>query len=143
MATLALLLASIGACVALLIGILVFSEISEAIDCEAVLDNGFSNQRMADQCNSAKDTAFLVIAILPIALFFAMFSIFGGLSGGTEDDDEPTNRKHDYLYGSAKTETKKERQKRKQAEVDRQLEQYDDKVVHSFLTNWFRGKKEQ
>ena len=57
--------------------------------------------------------------------------------------DLRSNEVYDYLYGSAKTETKKERQKRKQAEVDRQLEQYDDKVVHSFLTNWFRGKKEQ
>lgn len=132
MVTLGLIMGMIGAMVALLIGILIFSEVESAIDCESV----FSEQAKLS-CNSAKETAWVVIGILPIALFFALFSIFGGIGGGRlEDDDVPTQRTYE------KSETKKERQKRKQAEVDRQLEQYDDKVVHSFLTNWFRKKKE-
>jgi hypothetical protein len=41
---------------------------------------GGSGQGNAE-CESAKDTAWTVIGILPVALFFALFAIFGALGG--------------------------------------------------------------
>jgi len=64
----------IGAAVALLIGILIFSEVSEAITCPTGNGNA--------ECENAKNIAFTVIGILPVALFFALFAIFGSLGGG-------------------------------------------------------------
>ena len=76
------ILAFIGAAVALLIGILIFSSVSEAIKCPV---NTWGND--ADfgttECETAKDTAWTVIGILPVALFFALFAIFGALGGRT------------------------------------------------------------
>jgi CDP-diglyceride synthetase len=73
--SLGFILAFIGAAVALLIGILIFSEVSEAIICPDVTQLG------STECENAKDTAWTVIGILPVALFFALFAIFGALGG--------------------------------------------------------------
>lgn len=73
--SLGFILAFIGAAVALLIGILIFSEVSSAIDCP------LSSERGQTECQNAKDTAWTVIGILPVALFFALFAIFGALGG--------------------------------------------------------------
>ncbi len=75
--SLGFILSFIGAAVALLIGILIFSEVSEAIACPAVNTSGNT------ECENAKNIAFTVIGILPVALFFALFAIFGSLGGGT------------------------------------------------------------
>jgi len=72
------ILAFIGAAVALLIGILIFSSVSDAIACPAV-----GSSHGTTECNTAKDTAWTVIGILPVALFFALFAIFGALGGRT------------------------------------------------------------
>jgi len=72
--SLGFILSFIGAAVALLIGILIFSEVSEAITCP--VGNGNA------ECENAKNIAFTVIGILPVALFFALFAIFGSLGGG-------------------------------------------------------------
>ncbi|NIS95193.1 MAG: hypothetical protein GTN97_04655 [Nitrosopumilaceae archaeon] len=72
--SLGFILSFIGAAVALLIGILIFSEVSEAITCPAGNGNA--------ECENAKNIAFTVIGILPVALFFALFAIFGSLGGG-------------------------------------------------------------
>ena len=85
MLSLGFILAFIGAAVGLLIGILIFSEVSEAIDCPdvensagvAIGDANFGTT----ECEDAKDTAWTVIGILPVALFFALFAIFGALGG--------------------------------------------------------------
>jgi len=79
MLSLGFILAFIGAAVALLIGILIFSEVSAAIDCPTN-PNGSQAQGYTE-CNNAKDTAWTVIGILPVALFFALFAIFGSLGG--------------------------------------------------------------
>jgi len=71
--SLGFILAFIGAAVALLIGILIFSEVSDAIVCPTGQGN--------TECENAKDTAWTVIGILPVALFFALFAIFGALGG--------------------------------------------------------------
>ncbi len=73
--SLGFILAFIGAAVALLIGILIFSEVSEAIICPPITQLG------STECENAKDTAWTVIGILPVALFFALFAIFGALGG--------------------------------------------------------------
>ena len=73
--SLGFILSFIAAAVALLIGILIFSEVSEAIACPAVGESGNL------ECENAKSIAFTVIGILPVALFFALFSIFGSLGG--------------------------------------------------------------
>jgi len=41
--------------------------------------SGGSSGQGSEQCESAKDTAWTVIGILPVALFFALFAIFGAL----------------------------------------------------------------
>ena len=81
-------MAFIGAAVGLMIGILIFSEVSEAIDCPDVessagLSIGDANFGTTE-CEDAKDTAWTVIGILPVALFFALFAIFGAISGGRQ-----------------------------------------------------------
>jgi len=80
------ILAFIGAAVALLIGILIFSSVSDAIDCPSIITNGTiitDADFGTTECETAKDTAWTVIGILPVALFFALFAIFGALGGRT------------------------------------------------------------
>ena len=74
------ILAFVGAAVALLIGILIFSEISTAIDCPVTSVQNPTGTGTTE-CEDAKDTAWTVIGILPVALFFALFAIFGALGG--------------------------------------------------------------
>lgn len=74
-------MAFIGFAVAMLIGIMIFSSVDEAIDCESL-----QSQEFQEQCSSTKSTAWVVIGILPIALFFVMFQIFGGIGGFGRDD---------------------------------------------------------
>jgi CDP-diglyceride synthetase len=80
MLSIGFILAFIGAAVALLIGILIFSEVSTAIDCPTTTAANPTG-RGATECNDAKDTAWTVIGILPVALFFALFAIFGAIGG--------------------------------------------------------------
>ena len=86
MLSIGFILAFVGAAVALLIGILVFSQVGGAIDCP--VGHPYGNGTISDaahgttECEDAKDTAWTVIGILPVALFFALFSIFGAISGG-------------------------------------------------------------
>jgi len=69
------LMGIIGASIAMIIGVLIFSAVEESIDCEIM------NEEIAQDCKDAKNTAWLVISILPITLFFVLFQIFGGLGG--------------------------------------------------------------
>lgn len=73
--SLSLIMAFVGAGVALLIGTMIFGQISEAIQCPT------GEGDIVKACENAKSTGWTVIAILPIALFFVIFSIFGGLGG--------------------------------------------------------------
>jgi ABC-type lipoprotein release transport system permease subunit len=66
----------IGVAVGLIIGILIYSEVEQAIDCP----NAILNQDGNDACTRAKSIAWTVISILPISMFFALFAIFGGFS---------------------------------------------------------------
>ena len=72
MPSLGFIMAIIGASVGMLIGVLLFSEVSTLLDCTTV------HESFKQECENAKSTAWTVVAILPIALFFAIFAIFGG-----------------------------------------------------------------
>ncbi len=84
---LGLVMGFIGCTIALLIGITIFSNISDTINCQTIL-----NTSIQAKCQEAKDIGWTVIAILPIALFFTLFTIFGGLgrdeSSLTEEEEE-------------------------------------------------------
>lgn len=142
MITLSFIMGIIGASIALIIGILIFSEVSNVIDCEEVL-----NETAQLQCEKAKDTAWIVIGILPIALFFVLFQIFGGLGDGGLEESTPRKRNlmEDLLRGKKKGLSLKDRRKRskeKQRLADEKMvREGSDLVQHSFLTNWFRGNK--
>ena len=69
------IMAFVGASVVLLIGMLIFGQVSDTISCD------LHDERLVQQCENAKDTAWTVVGILPIALFFALFAIFGGMDG--------------------------------------------------------------
>ena len=66
----------IGVAVGLIIGILIYSEVEQAIDCPNAATNADGNT----SCTRAKSIAWTVISILPISMFFALFAIFGGFS---------------------------------------------------------------
>jgi ABC-type lipoprotein release transport system permease subunit len=66
----------IGVAVGLIIGILIYSEVEQAIDCPNATTNADGNTA----CTRAKSIAWTVISILPISMFFALFAIFGGFS---------------------------------------------------------------
>jgi len=86
MTSIALVMGLVGTGVALMIGILIFSSVENSIDCPIEGQDGF------EECNKAKSIAWVVISVLPIAMFFALFAIFGGISGG--DYDTPRNIVH-------------------------------------------------
>jgi len=66
----------IGVAVGMIIGILIYSEVSQSIECP----NAITNEDGNDACERAKSIAWTVISILPISMFFALFAIFGGFS---------------------------------------------------------------
>ena len=83
----------IGAAIGIIIGILVFGQIVAAVACpgevggigkdgktitsETVTAQGGAQVEGNKECISAKNTAWTVLGILPITLFFVLFSIFG------------------------------------------------------------------
>lgn len=76
------LMGIIGSAIALIIGILIFSEVENAVTCpEPMIDeNGVEHITSGqERCEGAKKIAWTVIGILPIAMFFVLFQIFGGM----------------------------------------------------------------
>ena len=80
----------IGAAIGIIMGILVFGQIVAAVNCPGepggIGENGqtipIGGEAQPDtvghkECTSAKNTAWTVLGILPITLFFVLFSIFG------------------------------------------------------------------
>ena len=66
----------IGAAIGLVIGIMVFSEIEDSITCPDSTTTADGNAA----CTKAKGISWAVVAIFPITLFFALFTLFGGWS---------------------------------------------------------------
>ena len=67
----------IGVAVGLMVGIFVFSAVEDGMDCPDVATNPDGNEA----CQKATSIAWAVIGILPITLFMALFTIFGGMKG--------------------------------------------------------------
>ena len=83
----------IGAAIGIIIGILVFGQIVAAVDCPGEAGSIYQGEEVETagvnphdsktaiegykECQSAKTTAWTVLGILPITLFFVLFSIFG------------------------------------------------------------------
>ena len=84
----------IGAAIGIIIGILVFGQIVAAVACPGEVGTKYNGVDIAKagvvpgsspevaiegykECQSAKTTAWTVLGILPITLFFVLFSIFG------------------------------------------------------------------
>ena len=66
----------IGAAIGLVIGIMVFGEIENSIECPDSATNEIGNE----SCTKAKGITWSVIGILPIAMFFGLFALFGGFN---------------------------------------------------------------
>ena len=76
----------IGAAIGIIIGILVFGQIVAAVNCPGEVGSTVNGETLTTEapdtqgfkeCQSAKTTAWTVLGILPITLFFVLFSIFG------------------------------------------------------------------
>ena len=77
----AFIIAFVVASIGLVFGVAVVNSVTENIDCPD--PNTYADG--AEACESAKSSAFTVIGILPVALFFAIYMIFGGT------DSDPFN----------------------------------------------------
>ena len=65
----------LGVALGLIIGILIFGSVEDVIDCPTAQANPTGNE----SCEKATGLAWTVIGILPITLFVALFSLFGGM----------------------------------------------------------------
>ena len=66
----------IGVAVGIMIGIFIYSEVEQSIDCPDATSNPGGNAG----CTKAKGITWSVIGILPIAMFFGLFALFGGFN---------------------------------------------------------------
>jgi uncharacterized membrane protein len=64
----------IGVALGILLVILIYGEIEPGIDCPNVEENA----KGASACDRAKQSTWSILGVLPITLFFFMFTIFGG-----------------------------------------------------------------
>ena len=80
------ILAFISAAVGIIVGIMIFSAVSVAVPCpgDGANADGTDDNTVQGytECNNGKTTAWTVIGILPITLFFVLFQIFG--TGGKD-----------------------------------------------------------
>lgn len=67
-----IIMGTVGGAVGLIIGILIFSAVSTNVTCPNVTTDPDGNS----SCNTAKNTAWTVLGILPIGLFFGLFYFF-------------------------------------------------------------------
>ena len=67
-----IVMGTVGGAVGIIIGILIFSSVATNVQCpaNATDPSGYSS------CNNAKTTAWTVLGILPVGLFFGLFYFF-------------------------------------------------------------------
>jgi len=75
MLNLAFVMGFVGVAVGLMIAMFIFGSIDNAINCSTII-----NTTGQVNCNLVKTTSWTVLGILPITLFFVLFSIFGGFA---------------------------------------------------------------
>lgn len=73
---LAFVMGFVGVAVGLMIAMFIFGAVDNAIVCTDI-----DSSTGQDNCNLVKSTSWTVLGILPITLFFVLFSIFGGFGG--------------------------------------------------------------
>ena len=92
-------MAFIGVAIALLIGLTIFSSVSNSVE-EL---NQIANNDTITKVEEDNNTMWIIIGVLPIALFFAMFTIFSSLGsfdgfGGSKDEEQKqTKPKGNFL----------------------------------------------
>ena len=66
----------IGVAVGIMIGVFIFTEVETSVDCpdETANPGGYAG------CQKAKSLSWAVMGILPIAMFFGLFTLFGGFN---------------------------------------------------------------
>jgi hypothetical protein len=67
-----IVMGTVGGAVGLIIGILIFSSVATNVQCP----NATSDPQGNTSCNNAKNTAWTVLGILPVGLFFGLFYFF-------------------------------------------------------------------
>lgn len=60
-----------GLAIGTILGVLVYSELEPTVDCPNSTEGNTS-------CVRAKNTTWTVIGMLPISMFFVLFTVFGG-----------------------------------------------------------------
>ncbi len=78
--SMAFIMAIVGVMIVMMISIMFYSQIEGTITCP-------TGGEMAESCERTKSTAWTVIGILPIAMFFIIFRMFGGLTESSDSDD--------------------------------------------------------
>ena len=66
----------IGVAVGLMVGVFIFSAVEDGMDCPDIATNPDGNEA----CQRATSIAWAVIGILPVTLFMALFTVFGGMN---------------------------------------------------------------
>ena len=76
MLNIAYIMGFIGVALGIVIGVFIFTEVEASVDCPPLSANpdGFAG------CQKAKSLSWAVIGILPIAMFFGLFALFGGFN---------------------------------------------------------------
>ena len=65
----------VGVAIGLMVGIMIFGAVEDAIDCP----DATANPTGEEACSRATQVAWTVIGILPVTMFMALFTIFGGM----------------------------------------------------------------
>jgi len=101
--SLAFIMAFIGVAIALLIGLTIYGSVSDSVS----QLNQIEQTEPITKVEEEKDNFWIIIGVLPIALFFAMFAIFsslggiersfGGFGGTNEEDPKETKPKNSVL----------------------------------------------
>lgn len=66
------IMATVGGALGIIVGILIFSSVATSIDCP----NSTTDEQGNTACTTAKNTAWTVLGILPVGLFFGLFYLF-------------------------------------------------------------------
>jgi ATP-dependent Zn protease len=96
MINLAFVMAFIGVAIALLIGLTIFSSVSDTIQS---IDS--DNEQIQQSKEETENVLWVVIGLLPIVLFFVLFAVFSGIGGigesfsgvgGSKDEEQKVTK---------------------------------------------------
>ena len=73
-----LILTIVMMAIMMLIAMPILGVVSDSIICPVVTENQIN--QLVEECQKAKDNMWILMAILPIAMFFMIFAILGGIT---------------------------------------------------------------